>query len=223
MNIDILYMMNFDDRIMGMSPEDFIKKILINQLNVKLVVVGFNYRFGYKASGNAEYLVKSGKENGFEVIIIDPVTIKEKVISSTYIRELIANGEIREANTLLGRPYKLTGKVVKGMGRGKGLGFPTANLLLNDNYVIPKYGVYKSLTHYNNENYPSVTNIGTNPTFDSLDINIETHILDFNENLYDRFIEIEILDFIREEKKFNDKDQLINQVMLDIDTVKIGK
>lgn len=221
LGVELIYSMDFNAKIMKLSPEEFVTKILIDKLNAKLVVVGFDYKFGYKATGNSEVLKQLGKNYGFEVIIIGPVYSDNNIVSSTLIRKLLKMGKIKEANELLGRPFTMDGKVVGGEKRGKSMGFPTANLSIEYNYLIPKFGVYKTKTVVNNKEYLSLTNVGTNPTFDEGKIHIETHILDFNENIYGEKISIKYLDFIREEVKFNTKEQLMIQVKNDIKAVKM--
>ncbi|WP_352417837.1 bifunctional riboflavin kinase/FAD synthetase [Proteiniborus sp.] len=219
MGIELLYLADFTEKLMHMSPYDFIKQIIVEKLRAKLVVIGFNYKFGYKAQGDVEFLKKAGKNFGFEVVVIDPITYGNKIISSSYIRELINNGLVKEANALLGRPFTVSGTIVKGKGRGKGLGFATANLKQDTNYQMPKFGVYKTNTYINGKSYLSITNIGSNPTFDDVGFSIETHIIDFNKDIYGEKIEISLLDFIREEVKFTDKDKLKIQVKSDIEKI----
>ncbi|SDY84690.1 riboflavin kinase / FMN adenylyltransferase [Proteiniborus ethanoligenes] len=216
MGVEILYIVDFTESLMHMTPYEFVKNIIVEELRAKLVVIGFDYRFGYKAQGDGEFLKKAGEEFGFEVHIIQPITKDNNIISSSYIRELINEGLIREANTLLGRPFTISGTVIKGKGRGKGLGFATANLKLSTDYQIPRLGVYKTHTHVNGKKYLSVTNVGNNPTFNDAGFSFETHIIDFNEDIYGKKIEVLFDDFIRDEIKFSNKDELINQVMDDI-------
>jgi riboflavin kinase/FMN adenylyltransferase len=184
------------------------------------VVIGFNYRFGYKASGDSIYLAQLGEKYGFEVIVLGPVYENGIVVSSTIIRKLIKNARIKEATNLLGKPYTINGVVVDGKKRGTAMGFPTANLKLDSNYLIPKFGVYKTNTIFEGNKYLSITNVGKNPTFEGESISIETHILNFNESIYGRKISVEFIDFVRDEKRFTNKDALKDQVMKDIETVK---
>ncbi len=226
MNIDYLYFANFDKKFMNLSAEEFIENILVNDLRVKLVVVGFNYRFGYKAKGNISTLKKYGKKYGFKVIVVPPVKKQNEIISSTYIRKLIMHGQVKKANIFLGRYYTLVGHVVKGEGRGKILGFPTINLSVSEDCVIPESGVYNTITKYRDKEYKSITNIGKNPTFNgqkSKKINIETHILNFNKDIYNSKVEISFIDYIRPEKKFNKKSELVKQVMQDIRMIKVNE
>lgn len=218
--IDYMIFPKFSEDIMNIPPETFIKDILVKVLNVKHVVVGFNYKFGYKGTGNSDTLVELGKKHGFEVTIIEPVTICEKIISSTLIRELIQNGMIKEVNKYLGRAYSVKGKVVPGKGLGKKLSIPTANLKVNEALVLPKSGVYHTSVLYNNSWYNAVTSIGLNPTFKNHPMTIETYILDFNKNIYDKEIEVFFLDRIRSEIKFKSLDELVAQIKKDIEFAK---
>ena len=218
--IELLYLIKFNDYIRNMSPEDFIKKILIDNLNAKVVVVGFNFRFGYKASGDIETLKAYGKTYNFSVVVIDPVILEDNIVSTTLIKMLLSRGRVKSANSLLTRPYSIEGVVVNGKGLGKKLGFATANISLDFNYTLPKLGVYKTETIVDGEKYLSVTSVGYNPTFNEKNINIETHIFEFDKDIYTKRIKIIFLDFIREEMKFNTKDELIKQIEQDISIVK---
>ncbi|MGO1367937.1 MAG: bifunctional riboflavin kinase/FAD synthetase [Senegalia sp. (in: firmicutes)] len=219
--IDFFIMIAFSKEFMQMKPENFIKEVLVKKLNVKRIVIGFNYKFGYKGKGDANLLKKLGEEYDFEVEVVSPIKNNEEVISSSIIRELILNGEIKKANKYLGRNFSIEGKVIHGKKRGKNLGFPTANIYLNNNYIVPKMGVYKTKTIYKSNIYNSLTNVGLNPTFEkNKEVSIETYILDFNEEIYDENIKIEFLYFLRSEKKFSSKEDLIKQMKLDVRAVK---
>lgn len=220
MGIDIVYIMKFDKSTMLLSAEEFVKDIIIDKMNSKLIVVGFDYKFGHKALGNSETLLKLGKKYDVEVKVIDAIQSDKEVIGSTEIRELILEGNIIKANKFLGRSYSIIGKVIPGKNRGNTLGFPTANIDVNPNLVIPKTGVYKTKTILNGKSYLSATNIGYNPTFDEDILKIETHILDFNERIYGENIEIEFIDFLRDDIKFKNKDDLISQMNIDIAKIK---
>lgn len=223
--IELLYLVDFTEELMHMTPYEFVKRVLVERLRAKLIVIGFDFRFGYKAQGDGEFLIEASKEFDFEVIIVEPIAKNNKIVSSSYIRELIREGNIRDANILLGRPLTIKGTVVKGKGRGSGLGFATANLDIDTNYQIPKYGVYKTFTFIDEKRYLSITSIGNNPTFNDVGFSIETHIIDFNEDIYGKKIEVQLIDFIRKEEKFSNKDELKVQVMKDIQKITgiIGK
>jgi len=220
MSIDMLYMIDFTKEVMILSPEEFVKKFLIQQLNVKSVVIGFNFRFGYNASGDTETLKELGKKYGFEVIVLDPIYYEENIISSTYIRNLINEGDLTKANLLLEKSYSLIGKVVKGKSRGKKLGFPTANLELDDDYIIPRKGIYKTKTIIEGKEYMSLTSVGSNPTFGYNDISIETYILDFSKDIYGENIEVCFIKYLRDEIKFSNEFELISQIKKDIQMTK---
>lgn len=220
LGIELIYLLDFDEKLMKLSGEEFIRNIILEKMNGKLVTIGFDYRFGYKASGDSNCLVELGNKYDFEVIVVDPVYIDNKVVSSSSIRELISLGKVEESGKKLGRPYTLMGKVVPGSNRGNKLGFPTANIELIDNYVVPKTGVYLTNTIVDNKRYVSATNIGYNPTFNENVLKIETHILDFEDNIYGKLIEIEFIEFMRDDIKFNKPEDLIEQMKLDIELIK---
>ena len=212
LGVDLVYTMNFSDKVMKLTPEEFAMNIIVNKMKGKLVVVGFNYRFGHKAKGDANYLIKLGVKFGFEVIVVEPVYDNGLIISSTLIRKLLNNGNIEEANKLLNRPYTIEGRVISGKRRGEKMGFPTANLELSYDYLIPKFGVYMTKTIVDDVEYNSLTNIGTNPTFDNEICSVESHIFDFNKDIYGNKMHIQFLKYLREDKKFNSKEALINQI-----------
>lgn len=220
LGVDIIYLIDFNERLMNLSAEEFVKNIIIDKMNGKLVVVGFDYKFGYKASGDSKYLSELGKRYDFDVIVLSPVYKDEKVISSSTIRELISSGKMVESSKILGRPYSMFGKVISGKNRGNKLGFPTANIEPTNSYIIPKSGVYMTNTIIGNKRYLSATNIGYNPTFNENTLKIETHILDFNENIYGEILNIEFIEFIRDDIKFDNTDDLITQMKNDIEWIK---
>lgn len=220
LGIDIVYMMKFDKSTMLLSAEEFVKDIIIDKMNSKLIVVGFDYKFGHKALGNSKTMLKLGEKYDIEVKVIEAIQSNEVIIGSTEIRELILEGNIIKANKFLGRSYSIMGKVIPGKNRGNTLGFPTANIDVDPNLVIPKNGVYKTKTILNGKAYLSATNIGYNPTFEEDILKIETHILDFNERIYGQNIEIEFIEFLRDDIKFKNKDDLISQMNVDIAKIK---
>lgn len=222
LGVQLIYRMKFDREIMKLHPEEFVKDILIDKLNVKSVVVGFDYRFGHKASGNAELLKELGEKYNFNVIIVEPIYIDNELVSSTRIRNLLQEGNIIEANKLLGRNYSIRGKVVGGKKLGNTLGFPTANIEPIENFVIPKHGVYNTNTLVNNKSYLSATSVGKNPTFKDDGLKIESHIIDFNEDIYGETIDLEFIQYLREEMKFQNLDELKKKVQEDISKVKMG-
>lgn len=215
MGIRTFCLIDFSESFKSISPEDFIKDILVEKLNAKALVVGIDYKFGNYAEGNVDTLKSFEEKYGFKTHIVDFEFDGDKKISSRTIREQILKGHIDMANKYLGRPYKIKGKVIHGYKRGRELNFPTANLAPNFSYVIPIDGVYLTRVTIDDEKYFALTNIGNNPTFENLDRKIETYILDFNEDIYDREISIEFLKFFRGDFKFNSVDELIDQMEKD--------
>ena len=222
LGIDYLVFPDFTHEIMEKTPDMFVKDILIDQLNMKHVVIGFNYTFGYKGTGTPNILKNLGEKYGFNITIIDPVKVKGEIISSTNIRQLIQKGDMQIIKNYLGCFYSISGKVIHGKGLGKTISMPTANIEIDHSIAIPKCGVYKTIVEYNDIKYYAVTNIGYNPTFINHPYSIETHIINLNKDIYDEEIEIYFLERIRSEKRFNSLDELVSQVKKDIGFVKEG-
>lgn len=216
LGVRTLYTMKFNEHIMTLSPEDFVKEILLKKLNCSLVVVGTDYRFGHKASGNVGMLKDIGKRLGLQVRVVEPVYYKDEIVSSTLVRQLLSEGNIRDANRLLGRPFGIVGEVINGKGLGKRLGVPTANIKPAGKYVVPKKGVYRTITRVNERYYPSATNVGINPTFSEQELKVETYILDFDQSIYGLEIEVYFMEYIRPEIKFENTDKLKQKMDEDI-------
>lgn len=216
LDIDYVKFKFFDEDFSMMGTMDFIK-YLMHRYNIKYIVVGYNFTFGYKGRGDANLLRQFGKEFGFKVKVIDPYMEDGLIISSTLIRNLIKDGFIKRANDYLGYIYTVKGKVIHGSGIGSKLGYPTANISLSNNYTLPQRGVYITRVGLGKRgDFLSVTNIGNKPTFDGKNTTIETHILDFNNNIYSSNITIGFIKKLRDEKKFRNKDKLIEQISNDI-------
>lgn len=220
MGIDKLIFIDFDDYQRTLNPHDFIKDILVDKLKMAYAVVGFDYRFGFQAEGDTELLKNLQNQYSYKATIIEPVMIQNETISSTGIRKFISEGNISKANLFLGRPFTLIGKVIKGKGLGKKFGFPTANLQLKNDVAFPTSGVYYTKCIYNNQIFYGVTNIGVNPTIGSDSTAIETHIFNFNQDIYDSEIEILFYHKIRDEIKFSSIEALIKQVDSDMNKTK---
>ena len=212
--IDVVCLEIFDEKFMTMSPEQFIKYIKA-QFNVSGIIVGFNYRFGHRNSGNIETLKLLAKKYDFEVFVVDALTYDDEIVSSSRIRRLLLEGKIEMANDLLGYSFTVKGTVVHGKKLGRTLGFPTANLLINNSYIYPKNGVYYTNVIIDNDIYKGITNIGYNPTVQGEGLTIETNILNFNDEIYGKELSIRFISRIRDEFKFKTLDELIKQMVKD--------
>ena len=216
--VDALYFQEFDEEFSHMSAEDFIKEILVKKFNIKLAVVGFDFRFGYMCKGDSELLRRMGKIYGFRVIVIPPVKVGDEVVSSTLIRQYIVKGRMEKAFNLLGRNFSVPGKVITGRKIGRTIGFPTANLIPEKYLVMPAIGVYITRTLYQEQWYNSVTNVGTSPTLKGdRGVTLETHMMGFEGELYGKDIEVFFIKKIRNEERFESREGLINQIKIDIE------
>jgi len=197
------------------DPEMFVRSVLVDWLRVAEVWVGANFLFGHERAGTFSVLRNLGARYGFRAEKIDPVRYKDFVVSSTRVRRLVAEGRVDEAGALLGHHYFLDGRVARGAGRGREIGFPTANLD-TENELLPPSGVYATATRIGAVVYPSVTNIGTRPTFGDVDRTIvETHIFDLTRDLYDTPVRLSFVQRLRDERAFPDVDALRTQIEAD--------
>jgi riboflavin kinase/FMN adenylyltransferase len=207
----------FTPELARWDPETFVRTVLIEWLHVAEVWVGANFLFGHDRAGNFSMLRSLGARYGFRAEKIDPVRYKDFVVSSTRIRRLINEGRVDEAGALLGHHYSIDGSVVHGQHRGSGLGFPTANLC-TENELLPPRGVYATTGTIDGVTYPAVTNIGIRPTFEaSEETVIETHVLDFNKDLYGARLNLGFVQRLRDEKRFENIDALKKQIEFDRD------
>jgi riboflavin kinase/FMN adenylyltransferase len=201
----------FTTELSEMEAEDFLKEILLQKFQAKHLIIGYNHCFGKNRRGNFELLQSLSKEYDYQVSQVEPVFAGEWKISSSLIRDFLKNGDLANTKVCLGRNYKIEGKVVEGRKEGRKLGYPTANLKIPQDIVIPGIAVYACLAN----GRPSMTNVGTKPTFGDNTITIETHILDFDEDLYGRTIQLEFIEKIREVTKFPSLDALMEQLKKD--------
>jgi riboflavin kinase/FMN adenylyltransferase len=215
MGIEYVYLVNFTLTFAQLSPKEFVDKVLI-PVGVCSIVIGFDFTFGHEGKGTPGDLQQLGQDT-FSVEIVPPYHLSGVKVSSTNIRENLLEGSIIEANLLIGRTYRVRGHVVTGAGRGRTIGFPTANIELDEDYVIPRQGVYAVRCTVHGIEYNAVMNIGTNPTFTENGIkqNIEAHIFDFNQSIYNEKIEVEFIQYLRSERKFASVDELIQQIQMD--------
>jgi riboflavin kinase/FMN adenylyltransferase len=203
------------------DPETFVKTVLVDWLHVAEVWVGANFLFGHDRAGNFSLLRALGAVHHFKAEKIDPVRYKDFVVSSTRIRRLIGEGRVDEAGALLGHQYFIDGKVTQGDQRGRTIGFPTANLC-TENELLPPHGVYATTATVNHVARPSVTNVGVRPTFDASGrTHVETHIFNFDQNLYGQSIRVGFVQRIRDERAFESLDALRSQIGADCDRVRV--
>ncbi|NLI92182.1 MAG: bifunctional riboflavin kinase/FAD synthetase [Peptococcaceae bacterium] len=213
--VDRVFLLPFSLDFANTSPEDFVRDILLS-LGAAHVVVGFNYSFGFQGKGNPASLEEFGRQYGFGVSIIQAQKLGEKIISSTEIRRYLIHGEIEMAKRMIGRSPNIYGEVVHGDGRGRNLGYPTANILVDEDLLIPKNGVYAVTSEIDRQLYGGMMNIGVRPTFtDEQEKTIEIYFLDYQGNLYGRNLIINIEARLRSERKFNGMEEIISQLNRD--------
>jgi len=207
---DLVVVLPFDERLRMMPPEAFIAQVLRAALDARHVVVGHNFHFGHRAAGDVDLLTAVGARDGFTVDDVELLAVDGEPISSTRIRSALARGAVDEATRLLGRPFVIDGTVVHGDHRGRGLGYPTANLVVEDGVVLPAPGVYAGvLEHPDGRRLPAVTSIGTNPTFNGTNLRVESYVLDFDEDLYGLQVAVDVRRFLRGQQRFAGVDELI--------------
>lgn len=210
---DFIYLVDFDEEFMNMTKAEFAS--FLNSIGAKTVSVGYDYRCCRGGKTDAKALGKELEKFGIGIVVSEPITENGMPIKSTLIRELLASGEVRKANSLMYHTYSMRGRVVRGLRNGHLLGFPTANLEVSTDELILKDGVYYGRVIIGDKLYPSMVNIGKNPTFDAEKRTVEVHIIDFNGDLYGEEISVEFHEYIRAEKKFGSLDELTAQLEKD--------
>lgn len=214
---DYLLCLEFNQALALMPPEEFVRQVLVEHLQVRELIIGHDYAFGKGRQGNYELLCKLGADWGFSVEQMAAVTVDDVLVSSTRIRDLVEAGDVWAARPLLGRFYRVSGTVIHGQNRGgRLLGFPTANLQLTDE-LFPKTGVYCCWAEINGQIHQAVANIGYNPTFGNEHLSVEVHILDLDENLYGKNLNVHFVQRLRGERKFSGLEELQEQIRKDID------
>lgn len=220
-----VFLKEFDREFSGWSAERFAEGILVAQIGAARVVVGHDYRFGHRAAGDTEMLRQLGRQLGFETTVIDPVFYQDKepfVISSTRIRQAVAEGEIELAARLMGRSFSTTGSVLEGNQRGRTIGFPTANVSYPKQKVQPPFGVFATRVHLPDDNYLGVANFGLRPTVDEGRNQplLEVHIFDYEGDLYGQTLKVDFVTFLRSERKFDSFDALKEQIKADAESAR---
>lgn len=217
LGVDYLLLIPFSEEIKNIAAKDFLQSLLIEKLKAKLIIIGYDHRFGKNREGNIDFLREYSAEFGYDVRQMEPVEYEGRIISSSRIRSNLVMGDIEKANAQLGCPYHITGTVTKGFQRGTQIGFPTANIETPARKLIPAEGVYAGQIELDDKRkYFSVINIGHNPTFNNKKLTVEAHILDFNESIYDKEVTLYLLKKIRDEVKFKDSATLTDQIYRDI-------
>ncbi len=215
--VDEVREIRFDRELSKKSPREFVLEVLVGSLGAGVVVVGENFRFGYRASGDVAELERRMREVGGEAYAVPISNVLGEDISSTRIRELVAAGEVREAARLLGRPYLLRGEVVEGDKRGRTIGFPTANVLPDERALVPGHGVYAGHARVGSERYGACTNVGTAPTFDRRDSRVEAYLLGYEGDLYGEVVDVTFEGRLRPEKRFSGIEELREQIARDVE------
>ncbi len=218
LGLDRLVVIPFSSDFAQLSPKDYVKEILVERVGLQEVTVGYDHRFGRKRAGDVDLLQTLGERFGFDVDVIPPQKVDQHVVSSRDIRErLREEGDVSTAAELLGRPYQLQGVVSRGEGRGREIGYPTANIALQDpRKLVPKRGVYATRVELpSGETCGGMMNIGRRPTFDEMEVTVEVHLFDFEGDLYGRTLSVQFVQRLRDEQKFDSPDALAMQLSKD--------
>jgi riboflavin kinase/FMN adenylyltransferase len=215
MGLEAALVLRFDRALAALSPEEFVRGVLVEELKTAAVLVGQNFRFGHRQEGNVETLTEMGRRLGFSVQIVEPVAIDGEFVSSSGVRSAVAEGRVAHAARLLGRPFALTGEIIRGAGRGATVVFPTLNLA-PEQELLPKVGVYATETRVEGRLYRSATNVGFRPTFDGTLLGVESHLFDFSREITEGRLEVRFWERLRDERKFSGPAELRSQIAADL-------
>jgi riboflavin kinase / FMN adenylyltransferase len=215
--VDLVLVLPFTRELASLGPHVFVEKVLVDRLRAVQVIVGSNFRFGHKASGNVVTLNDAGATYGFHTEAVTLLDLDGIPISSTAVRDHLDRGDVAWANRALGRTFTLAGEVVPGDGRGRTIGVPTANLAVPDGQLVPANGVYAGHAEVDGDRFPCVTNVGVRPTFDGRGRTVEAHLLDAEVDLYGRHLRVGFAHRLRDERRFADVDELVARIRADID------
>lgn len=216
LQVDVIEVVPFEKQVAQLSPEDFVRTILVEKLRARHVVVGFNYSFGYRGAGDPALLQQLGERYGIAVTVMEHCDVNGEIVSSTAIRNYLKDGEVEKANQMLGYAYAITGPVCHGNEIGRTIGFPTANISVEPHILLPANGVYAALTTVDGKVYPSILNIGLRPTIEkSVGLTVEVNLLDFHADIYGKEIRTELHAFLRKEQKFSGLNGLKAQLQQD--------
>jgi riboflavin kinase/FMN adenylyltransferase len=214
--IEAIIILSFTHELAQLSARQFLS-LLKEYIRMRGLVIGYDFALGRNKEGNTDALRALGQEMGFSLIVVPPIIIDGEVVSSTAIRNALAEGDMNRVQNLIGRPFRLHGSVIPGAGRGMELGFPTANLDIDTEQALPAEGVYATWTYIDNKACQSVTNIGYRPTFGDSDRTVEVYLLDYHSDLYEHELKIDIVERLRGEKKFNTVEELKKQLTKDVE------
>jgi riboflavin kinase / FMN adenylyltransferase len=217
--LEAALVLRFDRSLAGLAPEEFVRGVLVEELKTAEILVGQNFRFGHRQQGNVDTLKELGRSFGFSVQIVEPVMIDGEFVSSSGVRTAIAEGRVAHAARLLGRPFALTGEIVRGAGRGSTVLFPTLNLAPEQELLL-KVGVYATETRVDGRWHRSATNVGFRPTFDGTLLGVETHLFDFSREVTKGLLEVRFCERLRDERKFNGPAELRAQIAADLREVR---
>ena len=219
MGIDAALVIRFDAELAMLRPEDFVRRFLVDAMHAQWVLIGANFRFGHDQAGDAKVLSDLGAQFGFETEIVPPLVQGEIVVSSTAIRNALRDGNLEQANRMLGRPFSLAGEIRTGTGLGRKLVVPTLNLA-TEQELLPKNGVYATEAIVEGKTYRAATNVGVRPTFDGMRTTVESYLFDFNDDLTSGALEARFHKRLRDERKFSGPAELREQVLRDIEQAK---
>lgn len=219
LGVDIVVVQHFDLAFAKLSAEEFVKDLLVRRLKAKKLWVGKDLRFGQGRKGGVEDLIRWGRDFSFEVAVVDPILVNGERVSSSRIRDLVGEGRVDEVRPLLGRYHFVSGRIVEGHRRGRGLGFPTANLAARTE-VLPSDGIYATLFHLGARALLSVSSIGLNPTFGAGPRTVESYILNFEDDIYGESVRLSFIKRIRDEMKFSSAEELVAQIREDVRSAK---
>jgi len=214
-----LVFLPFDEDLRHMTAERFARDILVGKFNIKALVVGFNHSFGHKRSGNIDNLIEIGKQEGFEVEVVKPIHYKDMPISSSRIRRVLSIGEFEDATRMLGHAYPIRGKVIKGLGEGRKMGWPTANLKWQPRKLLPAEGVYSCLVDIDGKIYRGMMFIGINMLNPDKTVSVEANVFDFNSDIYGKEITLYPSHYVRRNQRFDSQEELKGQITRDKQTV----
>ena len=217
LGVDTLFVLEFTEEVSSWSPEEFVERVLVKGFGTRHVSIGTNFRFGHKAAGNFQVLADLGAARGFEVEPVAIFKVDGRPVSSSSIREALAEGDLEWPERALGRRYVVEGHVVTGAGRGRGLGWPTANLRTPDGILLPGRGVYACRATVDGASTAAAVNIGINPTFGGEPLHLEAHLLDFDRDILGKVLAIEFWERLRDEQRFDSAEQLAKQIQQDVE------